>query len=351
MGEYDANATDEEMAAFIALNTTEIKNEYLLPSLTVTKDFGDKYSLLTSWSKSVVRPNFLETAGVSFIDPVTQDVAGSIKYLRAEDVNGAYDRNTPGIINDFVSLQDSQITSYDFNLSRRDSGFLRFIGLSFFYKDIKDHIDRVGYSSFDPNNVEGVLSDQTNRAIDTTWVNFEKASSVGVEFDFDLALTKVVSFGGNVSRIRSEITPFEGYTAIGNSRLPEADISYYDIPTFSGQANWLSNLNLGFSSDSLDASCNFVYNYTGQYLVRGGLKSSNPDVQGLPNVMQEARHTLDIVLSKGFDHWGGGRSTFKFKIGNVLNASANQVYEDLNLEPFREVNPGRDYGVSYSLEF
>jgi len=85
--------------------------------------------------------------------------------------------------------------------------------------------------------------------------------------------------------------------------------------------------------------------------VRGGLKSSNPDVQGLPNVMQEARHTLDIVLSKGFDHWGGGRSTFKFKIGNVLNASANQVYEDLNLEPFREVNPGRDYGVSYSLEF
>jgi len=104
-----------------------------------------------------------------------------------------------------------------------------------------------------------------------------------------------------------------------------------------GQAPFICNAFLGYSSKENGISTNINYNISGKKLaivVKGGT----------PNIYEQPRNQLDFNFKKKF-----GKISLRFSAKNLLNSPYKQTYSYKDVEYiFSEYNLGREYSIGFS---
>jgi TonB-dependent receptor len=281
--------------AFVNENRIYNSEDYLLPALTLWRDFGpqDDFQITFAWSRTVARPTFYEYAPVEIQDQATGDI-----------IVGNPD------------LTDTLITNYDLRFDWRASD-RDTISLNLFHKDMANPIAQ----SFDLEK--------------KTWVNGESGSLSGIEIEANRQLGAGFSITSNYTFIDSLLQYEQKINSAGESQLIDS--------TYEGQPENIFNFILGYEHDDLGLRASLVYNYTDSYL------TGVPATEESPSIVRQPYHLLDFVLSKSFRAWGcDGKVTLK--IGNLLDSEDIQVFAPTELI-YKSYSPGRSVSISADLEF
>jgi hypothetical protein len=268
-------------------------NDYLLPSVSLSRTFGDvdQYRITAAWFRSIARPTFYEYAPVQIEDQATGDV-----------IVGNPD------------LVDTEIDNFDIEFAWDPSPETR-IAIGLFRKEMTSPIAQ----AFD--------------GLKKTWVNGETGELEGFEITASQQLPGGWDIGANYTFIDSLLSYTQTINSFGDTQLINS--------SFEGQPEHIVNLMLGYTYEPWQANVSLVYNYTGSYL------TGVPATVDSSAILREGFHSLDLILAKDFQlpHCDG---TVKLKLVNLLDSEDSQVFEGTNL-PYNSFHPGR--GVSLSAEF
>ncbi len=225
------------------------------------------------YSQSVARPSIRELSDITTFD-----------YELQTNVTG-----NPNLKIAHVKNYDFRIESY---FKNKDN-----LSLSVFYKDFKDHIE-------------------LERADNFYWQNVDKSNVTGIELEGRKAIIKGLDLRANVTLVKS-YTSFVRTTTnyVGGATL----VSYEDTvkrPMF-GQAPYIVNAILSYTSDSLKFTATLSYNIQGPRLVIGSNNKSTPDIYELQ------RNLLDFKLTKNI----GKHFSASFTIKDILNEYITRAYK------------------------
>ncbi len=272
-----------------------MKDENWLPSLSALYRLTSNQNLRLTASETVNRPEFRELSPFAFTDAV-----------------GSFDRvGNPELISATIRSYDAR---WEWFPSSADV-----IAVSLFYKDFTDPIEEV--------LVEGVTRTQT-------WENADGASNQGFELELRRGLgawadaldafTVVV----NYSYIDSEVT------------VPPGGIQTNSSRPLVGQPDHVGNLVLEWVQPAWGSGVRLLYNYTGE-------KVSFVGANGLPDVLEEPRGTVDLAYTQRFDLAG---------IDWTVKASAENLTDEpweftQAGQPWTYFEPGVKLGLSLGLTF
>lgn len=186
------------------------------------------------------------------------------------------------------------------------------------------------YKSFE-DPIESVIVNQNG---DITYENIEGADNYGAEFEARVGMgliskeLEAFSAMANFAWIHSEVRLSEEQARLATSaRRPLA-----------GQSPYVANLALGFEPDESPLSMFLYYNVFGRRIQDAG-RRLDVNSQGLPDVYQEAFHSLDFTaFYKPNEHWN-----FGFSASNLLLQKEKFTQGGLN---YSEVDPGVSMGLS-----
>jgi hypothetical protein len=268
----------ENGGGYPLINATSIKQVDFLPSTSFiykikSEKFGET-NFRFNYSKTIARPSLRELNDAAFYDN--------------EFRNNIYGNSDLKIV---------QIANYDFRIETFFNNGDN-VSLSLFYKDLKNHIE-AGFGS------AGV-----------TWNNVESSSVRGLEIEAKKKITKNFEIKLNYTYVKSIsefvrkdffITPegFKQYTIV--------DTVYR--PMF-GQAPYLINSIVSYTSDSLGFTATLSYNIQGPRLVIGGLVKENADVYELP------RNIIDFKITKTL----GKHFSTSLTVRDILNTPFRRSY-------------------------
>ena len=268
----------ENVGGYPLINATAIKQVDFLPSTSFiykikSEKFGET-NFRFNYSKTIARPSLRELNDAAFYDN--------------EFRNNIYGNSDLKIV---------QIANYDFRIETFFKNGDN-VSLSLFYKDLKNHIE-AGFGS------AGV-----------TWNNVESSSVRGLEIEAKKKITKNFEIKLNYTYVKSIsefvrkdffITPegFKEYTIV--------DTVYR--PMF-GQAPYLINSIVSYTSDSLGFTATLSYNIQGPRLVIGGLVKENADVYELP------RNIIDFKITKTL----GKHFSTSLTVRDILNTPFRRSY-------------------------
>jgi hypothetical protein len=268
----------ENVGGYPLINATAIKQVDFLPSTSFiykikSEKFGET-NFRFNYSKTIARPSLRELNDAAFYDN--------------EFRNNIYGNSDLKIV---------QIANYDFRIETFFNNGDN-VSLSLFYKDLKNHIE-AGFGS------AGV-----------TWNNVESSSVRGLEIEAKKKITKNFEIKLNYTYVKSIsefvrkdffITPegFKEYTIV--------DTVYR--PMF-GQAPYLINSIVSYTSDSLGFTATLSYNIQGPRLVIGGLVKENADVYELP------RNIIDFKITKTL----GKHFSTSLTVRDILNTPFRRSY-------------------------
>jgi outer membrane receptor protein involved in Fe transport len=229
-----------------AASPTAPKYDDLLPSLLLTYRLSQSQNLRLGVSRTLSRPEYRELAALLFREVIGGD-------------------NVIGNAN----LQRARIDNVDLRWEWYPTG-AEIVSVSLFAKRFHDPIERV------------YLATSGTRII--TYVNAEAANNYGVELEFrknlrtfGAALTPFTLFA-NATLMRSEIDIANSSASITN---PERRMV--------GQAPYVVNAGLTYSSRSGAWSATALYNVTGPRITEAG------EIP-LPDVEERPRHVMDVSL-------------------------------------------------------
>jgi outer membrane receptor protein involved in Fe transport len=297
-------AVDDSVREDISLHTfkvsaypTQIDTFHFLPSVNLIIKLIDNskalFNIRLNYSKSLARPS-----------------------IRELTLNFVYDYEYNFSLLGNPSLKMVDISNYDFRLeSFFSSG--EFISFSLFYKYFLNHIE--------------LLRDQRQFY---TWFNAEESEIYGVELEGKKKFLKNFEFMANVTLVNSK------------SRSPISNIHGSEESTeeraMFGQAPWIVNGLLAYSSEKLGLSAALSYNRQGKKLTGVGVKGASFALYEMP------RHMVDFKVGKTI-----GRFGIELKIRNLLNepVTRESVEEDGSKRLYDEYHWGTSYtlGISYDL--
>jgi hypothetical protein len=269
-----------------------------LLGFTVIREFGDndEHTVQFAYGRTIARPTFYEFAPVYTTDQASGDsVAGN------------------------PNLVDSLVDNFDLGYSYSPEPGLRY-GLNLFFKDVGDPIVKV-------LNPTGEIS----------WINATSGTISGVELEVERRFDEHWSIIANYTWLDS----------LQKVSQQSAGQTLNYESTFEGQPDQIANIILGFDLPDHQIRTSLVYNYTGEYLFA---LPANPTVS--PSVVQRPRHTLDLVVSKGFTAFGMDGS-FSFKITNLLDSEVERGIQGLetDLGVYDRYSPGRGFSASCKISF
>lgn len=229
------------------LNPGDIRQLDLLPSANIIYKVKDDdtgvMNLRLNYSRSLARPSFREMSAVSLYD-----------YELLARVQG----NT--------ELEMTRINNYDLRAEAFMANGAN-LSVSGFYKTFENHIE--------------LIQRQGN---EFTWQNAENSFVYGIEVEGKLNLTRQLDVRGNVTFLRSQTTV----------TIPEPKTR-----SMFGQAPYILNGMLSYTSDSLGFSASVSYNVQGPKLAV--VASSGVEI---PDVFEMPRHLVDVTLNQRLgDHW------------------------------------------------
>lgn len=284
--------TEEELENPIALGDTD-----LLPALSVSWEFFEDMRLRFALSRTVARPTFKEIAPV-----FTRDPGNSRRFFGNR------------------RLQLSDISNIDLRWEWfPEPGDV--IAASVFTKRIDRPIEFVNLGRF------------------ATVANEESAVVYGFELEAQKNLESIwpmlqgVAMGSNFSFIRSEVE----LTDFSRDQRTAADLD--PVRPLQGQPEYIFNINMTYDNEDLGLGSGIFLNVTGPLLHEAGSIQAN---QAFPDVIQEARTTVDFTISKKInDTWSLG-----FKAGNLLDSPRRRLFPNGDIQ--EEARSGRTYSISLS---
>jgi outer membrane receptor protein involved in Fe transport len=247
-----------------SIDVTKTYND-VLPSANLVYSPWETANFRAAYSQTINRPELRELAPFSYYDFATQySLTGNPNLTR-------------GIIR-----------NYDLR-AEFFPGVGEVLSVSVFYKAISDAIEQV----VQPSAALGS---------ERTFLNAEKAKNYGAEFEARKSLSFVGDYLNNVvlsfnyAWIRSEVAFGQTSGAVETQNRP-----------LQGQSPYVINAGFNFTEPSLGTSLTVLYN-------RFGDRISEVSTSLEPNIVEQARNTLDVVIGQTF----AGRFDVKFAARNVL---------------------------------
>ncbi|MFZ1694437.1 MAG: TonB-dependent receptor [Flavobacteriales bacterium] len=243
-----------------------------LPSINLIYKLKDDdqapMNLRLNYFKSLARPSFREFSVVQLFD-----------YILGAPVYGN------------PKLQMTTADNYDLRIER----FFRSrnnVSVSAFHKEFKNHIELVFTASGG-----------------YTWRNAIRSSVTGVEVEGRVGILRWIEWRGNVTLMQSQ--------SVLRTTLLAEPVEY--TTNMFGQAPYMVNSMLTFSSDSARASLSVSYNVQGPKLA---ISNSEVNPTGI-RAYEMPRHMVDITLNKSFGkHWG-----LRLGVRNLLNSPFRRAYQ------------------------
>jgi outer membrane receptor protein involved in Fe transport len=234
-----------------------------------------------------------------------------------------YDNEFRTLIYGNSNLKMVEILNYDFRFENYFKGGDN-ISVSAFYKDFTNHIE-MGFGA------SGI-----------TWDNNENSYVAGLELEGKKQIGKNFEFRGNVTVVKS----YSQFIRKDLVILPNNQSLYVPIDTVErtmfGQAPYILNGILSYTSDTLGLTATVSYNVQGPRLVLTGILKGRPDVYEMP------RNTIDIKITKTL----GGHFSTSLTIRDLLNAPVLRAYKTpagyVDFDRFRYGSTFQ-LGLSYKL--
>jgi outer membrane receptor protein involved in Fe transport len=272
-----------------------IEDRDWLPALSVVYKLSDDQNLRLSGSQTVNRPEFRELAPFRF------------KPIAA----GQEQTGNPDLVSATIDSLDAR---WEWFPSPSDV-----VAFSLFYKTFTNPIEAVQVSG---------------AALTETYQNADSARNQGLELELRRGL--------------GSLTPaLDAFTVILNYSWIDSEISLTDntIQTnldrpLVGQPDNVGNLVVEWLEPQLGATVRLLYNYTGEKVAFAG-------TNGLADVVEDPRGTVDLVYRQGFKLWDVDW-TVKLA-GNNLTNERREFSQGGGL--WRGWDPGRTVGLSLSLNF
>jgi hypothetical protein len=291
------------VAGYLLVNPGIINQTNFLPSGSLIYKLASKKNtanLRLNFSQTVARPNLREMSDAAI-----------------------YDNEFRTLIYGNSNLKMTEIYNYDF----RFENFFKNgdnLSISAFYKDFTNHIE-MGFGA------SGI-----------TWDNNENSFVAGLEFEGKKQIGKSFEFRSNLTLVKS----YSQFIRKDLVVLPNNESLYIPIDTVErtmfGQAPYIVNGILSYTSDTLGLTATVSYNVQGPRLVLTGILKGRPDVYEMP------RHTVDIKVSKTLSK----HFTMSVMVRDLLNAPVLRAYKTPNgYIDFDRFRYGTNYqlGISYKL--
>jgi len=300
--EYAEN--DDQLEGLVPLTKNEINTNDFFPSLVARYNFSESLVLRGSYSRTVSRPDFRETAPVEYRESF-----------------GAF-RNVGNPL-----LQNGSNNNYDLRLDRYDnSGGLLAIG--FYAKKLDNPIVQNVEAGSNPRK-----SFQNGQ--EATVYGFELEARKNLGFMGDAF--KGFTFNGNLSLLKSEITIDSVQSGSTNQTS--------NVRKLEGASPYLINADLTYTKflEKMDFSLTVAYNIFGRRLAGIGFL-------GIGDIFELPYSTLNMTANMNFGteaKWG-----VKASAGNILNPAirTEQDLLDVNGEPREHVElDSYKRGVSFGL--
>ena len=300
-----------------------LSNDYVLPTFTLTWNFADDLQLRAGYSQTIARPQFRELALSSFIDPETDRVY----------------RGNSGLVDSELKNYDARVEYY---LGRN-----QFITAGAFYKDIKNPIEEVQYST-------------ASFVFETTFINSPKAELYGAELEYRTNFSMPISnawfdarewlFSANYTYTSSEVQAQDGdqvFDPISRSRR-DAALFGLDGSDLQGTPQNILNMQFGWESD-VDQLTLLLGWVDDRILQRGfGIGAA-----ALPDVVEEPGVQLDLVFNRTLTL--GGRDVELGLKGRNLLGTKHSEYQmtqgDVGRTEFNTYERGTTISASLSTTF
>ena len=289
---------------------TNIANDYLLPSGTITWEPIDDLQLRLSASQTIARPQFRELVEQRYFDP---------------ESNRLFQGNP--------LLQDSELLNFEARVEHYLGGPNR-VSLAGFYKEIDDPIE----STFN------VASGQ----VFTSFANAPSAELYGLELDAVYGID-LYSLGGSFFETKqlliiANYTYTQSELSVGDSDIAPvpsnpnqlASLIFDDGAPLVGQSDHLANVSIGIEDTEKTQQVSILFNYASERVTqRAGAQ---------PDFVEDPGLTVDLVA----------RSEVKIGIPMTLSFEARNIFGRDNFE-FQELGDNRiefntfDVGTSFSV--
>ena len=289
------------VAAGTVLNTTNLQNDYFLPSATITWSATDDLQLRVSASQTIARPQFRELVEQTYFDP---------------EGNRRYQGNP--------FLQDSELLNFEaraeYYLNRQDR-----VSIAGFYKEID-------------NPIENFLINASGQ-LRTSFANAPSAELYGFEIDAVYGIdlynlggsffeTKQILLQANYTYTQSEISVSPGdIAAVPGNPTQDASNLFDDGAPLVGQSDHIANLSFGLEDTDKLQQFTLLFNYASERVtLRGG---------NFPDVVEDPGLTVDFVARSEVNIFGGplelnlqvrnifGRDNFEFQDNGTNRVEIN----------------------------
>ena len=275
---------------------SELNKNDLFPSLNMKYQMNEKNSLRFAFSRTVMRPSFIEMAPFLY-----QESYGSAQIRGNADLQNGYNYN--------IDLR--------YELFEKNGDML---SITAYYKHLKAPIERV-------QTLSGGSAVHSFR-------NADNGMATGVEIEFRKEIVKDLRFGVNGSYM---------YT---NVKLPEGGAYTNSQRALQGASPYLANADLTYSpafSNDRQLSVALLYNLQGPRIHSVG-------ISGLGDIKQQPVHTLNFTGSYRFNR----RFAVKLQVNDLLNQDilfkqeVPTTGDKVEVERFRK-GTGFEVGFSYDL--
>lgn len=299
--------------------STQLENDYVLPSATLTWRLTDAMQLRVNGSKTIARPQFRELMFQSYFDP---------------ESNRRY-RGNP-------LLTDSEFT----NAEARFEWYFQpeqHLSAAAFYKKIDRPIE--AFTGFNDNTPE------------TSFANAPQATLYGAELEFQKyfpldALSDAAFFASRRAVVISNYTYTDSKIGVGandtvsvfgTSTQPAANF-FRDGSQLTGQSNHLVNLQLGLEQSGRLSQQTVLLSYASDRVTSRG-------AAGLPDIYESPGLRVDVVLRQGLTFF---QQDFEAKLEarNLFGRGYREFQErGDNIVYYNKYDVGTSFAASISVNF
>lgn len=335
-GESNNAASDPTAPKYI--NEVVLDELNILPSINMVykirkvvdslSEYKRSTNFRAAYTKTLARPSFREISISQIYDPIS-----GRRYLGN------------------IDLKQTLIHNADIRWEHF-FGRTELISLSGFYKKFINPIEIVANVAA-PNEFKPVNAGEA----DVFGGEFEIRKTIGYKTKNKKHIRFVI--GANFTYVVSRIDMNKVETVIGTTTFTEKHVRESnaregevigDFRPMYGQSPYIINAFTTFKNDSIGLICNLNYNVQGKKLAVIG-------VGGLPDVYEQAFHSLNLKVSKTFGKIYEGESAPRWKASiratNLLNAARKKYYEAYNAESqiFEYLHSGMTFtgSVSFTL--
>jgi len=274
---------------------SEVLDTDVLPSVNLVYQLWPSTNLRFSASQTVNRPEFRELAPFQFTH-----IAGGFTAAGNPD------------------LQSAEIRSFDARWEWFPSGG-EVVAVSLFYKDFDNPIEAVQLSG---------------ASLIETFQNVDGAENRGFELELRRNL-------GSLAEALKDFTVVVNYAYVDSQVTidPDQTVLTNTSRALVGQPDNVLNIILEWSQPRSGSTVRLLANFVDDKVARAASF-------GLPDVLEEARTTVDLVWRQGLDSWVPGLA---FKLSGT-NLTGEEREWTQGGQTFRLFDPGRGVGLSLSFK-